>query len=977
MVLPSGAIPASMVEDDISLPSVGASGSIFSAGAGVFPGQRAAVPAGAIPASFVEDDLLSGSSLWGSRAAGAVSGLSFGLADEVGSYGNALIDEGLELFGLAEPATFGQRQESYQEGFRDRLKEYQQQRPIESLAVEAGAGMLLPGGQIKAAKSLSNIQKLKRAAKIGAGYGGLAGFGYAEGGASERAVGAAIGAGAGATLGGIAEGVLAGGGALLKSQAGNEVREWMATRLADEVGAIGNWGDDTAKLTKAQKAILKTFESATDDEILAASERIALADKSGTPITLVEALDIPQGYIDAKTVRTSRGGQDVAEKFLQERRKGVASRIGAILDDISPEDDVFFGSGRLQRASEDIIDTMEGARTKVTKPLYEAAEKEAGGIIEELGDSLLKLPVVQDAIQAARKKYARNLTPNLPDNHYKVLQETQKELNSRIARALKNEDMAFARELTLIKGKIEGAISKQSPKYRQAQSAYETISRSIDRLAGGNFGGKKAPGLIEDVLRANSEKPGQAARALMSKSPTQLKEVRKTFERYGRIDDLRAGVRAAFQDELDRIKGGVLEDKGGARIDRLFGQSNTREKLNALLGEAETNQLWNRIDLEGRIAKGESQIGVDLRSVGSPTEPLRQNREGFLQKISQGIGLDSLAETAAKVFKGDEDEQLMAEIAEKMFSTVDPDEFGNFSRFLSRYNNWKRSVDTAANTAAVAADKAGAISGGSLQGEGGAARIGTIFGATAATAPLAASVYPPSLFQPNADSQQQPSGGSLFAPKATEAPQPPEQLPASQQPSSSSGLFSLSQQSAPSQAPSQNPIEAAFQRMSFGPEQDSQFANDFTGESTVTENSEVIGSLVEAVIQQESAGKPNAVSPKGAQGLMQLMPATGREMMQELGMDPRDYDPFDPELNVTLGTAYLQKLYDMFGDEELALAAYNWGMGNVRKAMRKANSSSWEGIKHLAPTETKKYVPMVLKRREKLIAQSMRATKEV
>jgi soluble lytic murein transglycosylase len=82
--------------------------------------------------------------------------------------------------------------------------------------------------------------------------------------------------------------------------------------------------------------------------------------------------------------------------------------------------------------------------------------------------------------------------------------------------------------------------------------------------------------------------------------------------------------------------------------------------------------------------------------------------------------------------------------------------------------------------------------------------------------------------------------------------------------------------------------------------------------------------LVKAVIKVESDYHPQTVSKKGAQGLMQLIPETARDL--------RVHNPFDPSENIRGGSEYLRRMLDLFNDDlELALAAYNSGPTTVKR----------------------------------------------
>ncbi|WP_147677003.1 lytic transglycosylase domain-containing protein [Algibacter pacificus] len=109
----------------------------------------------------------------------------------------------------------------------------------------------------------------------------------------------------------------------------------------------------------------------------------------------------------------------------------------------------------------------------------------------------------------------------------------------------------------------------------------------------------------------------------------------------------------------------------------------------------------------------------------------------------------------------------------------------------------------------------------------------------------------------------------------------------------------------------------------------------------------------------ESALKPRAKSRVGATGLWQFMYTTGKEY----GLDVSSYvdERSDPIKSTIAATKYLSKLYGLFGDWDLALAAYNSGPGNVTKAIRRSGGyKNYWNIRHNLPRETAGYLPAFL-----------------
>ncbi|HEU4375847.1 MAG TPA: transglycosylase SLT domain-containing protein, partial [Telluria sp.] len=109
----------------------------------------------------------------------------------------------------------------------------------------------------------------------------------------------------------------------------------------------------------------------------------------------------------------------------------------------------------------------------------------------------------------------------------------------------------------------------------------------------------------------------------------------------------------------------------------------------------------------------------------------------------------------------------------------------------------------------------------------------------------------------------------------------------------------------------------------------------------------------------ESAFNPQAYSSANAAGMWQFVPGTGKDFNLKQNMFKDERRGVLASTDAAL--SYLQKLYGMFGDWQLALAAYNWGEGNVQKAIAKNRAlgkpTDFESLSELMPVETRNYVP--------------------
>lgn len=135
-----------------------------------------------------------------------------------------------------------------------------------------------------------------------------------------------------------------------------------------------------------------------------------------------------------------------------------------------------------------------------------------------------------------------------------------------------------------------------------------------------------------------------------------------------------------------------------------------------------------------------------------------------------------------------------------------------------------------------------------------------------------------------------------------------------------------------------------------------QYRDSFT--QILQEENVPVGLLGVALV--ESKFNPFALSPKGARGIWQFMPATA--VRYGLTVQPGNDHRTHPEHSTRAAARYLRYLYEMFGDWKLALASYNWGEGNLQQVIKRTGVRDFNELarRKLLPRETRDYVPAVL-----------------
>ena len=120
--------------------------------------------------------------------------------------------------------------------------------------------------------------------------------------------------------------------------------------------------------------------------------------------------------------------------------------------------------------------------------------------------------------------------------------------------------------------------------------------------------------------------------------------------------------------------------------------------------------------------------------------------------------------------------------------------------------------------------------------------------------------------------------------------------------------------------------------------------------------------LVYAIIKAESNFKEDAISTRGAKGLMQIMDTTALDIAKDLNIEFDYKEILKPEYNIMFGTKYIHMLIEKYGNISLALAAYNAGSGNVDKWIKEGTlNNNGDNIENIPFKETNNYVRKILR----------------
>jgi soluble lytic murein transglycosylase-like protein len=851
--------------------------------------------------------------------------------DLYGRLGTALSfgGQGLTL-GLADEALAGLSALTGGPSYSEQLAAQQAEReamrslyPITAGASEIGGGITSalatgPLGQLRgvfgasrAAPSLASelllgggAPTVAKLAGAGAVQGGIYGAASAEPG--ERLPGGVMGAGVGAVaspvIGKTAQYATEKFGGVL-AKAGTTLKEALAkarTTLGSERGAITLGGDFNA-------TALYTPEEIQLAKVLSQTtpEAISTAEQS-----LQRAGELGKPVFLPEAVQSPSLFQEAklianSPASIEIAKTAIEQRAADATARITESLDVVNPERNVTAGANRLV---EGAKS-LLEDLGIARKKATKGLYEtafertpELtAENAVKLVQNNPRIQQAIKAVRKEL-PELAEKSDTSLEvlHQAQQYLSGKARSLKNKFTAG--KVTEARNALMKAIKEESSDYAEATSTFAQMSKGLTA---------KEQSKIGFLANISPNRPESIGRVFALDADI-ISSLRDDFVAAGRLSEWESGVRAYLQRAVEKAQ------DGRNPINKIIGSPALRNKLRAALSD-KYDAIIEPLTIEQTILKGQREYFA-----GSPTAPLLQRERaleeslGAIQKAMQVMKnpIKEGGKLLAEVLGGSKRPEFYEGYARLLFSAPEQglETIGKVGKLAEALRNARQVGETVGSVAGTAAGRETAAGLDIMQEQLKAKRSKQLGMGAMGTASLTSEL---------ADSDY--TDDEILKALGQEEPAQPAK-----------------------------PISLEKQEIKVGKQ----------NISIPTGDKYAPADLVKAVIMAESAGNANAVSPKGAGGLMQIMPATAKI----LGVKNR----FDPVENVDGGSRYLKEQLVAAAQEtgkedpKLAAAAYNWGPGNLSKAIRQVKAEgedvTWDNIKSIVkvPEETRTYVDRVM-----------------
>jgi len=881
-------------------------------------------PADPVVPSILENpiDAVSSKDWWKSQALqtplALLNGLTFGMGDEITAGGNAVIDalRGKAELGDAYDQRLAQARQIEAEtplstqlttGLLGGFK-----LPIPSLVGKAASALPKAETFVQAAKNAGTLTKAL--AKEGAGYGAAYGFGAGEGGVADRISNAGEGALSGAALSTVLGAPVLAGGELVGLLANSPSKFNPLATSEQKAAAILNEAGGDAIRNMAQESTSPLYKYATVAEATQ-NPKIAQLEQS-----IMKESTLGNSLLNENTIKRQMAQQELLKSIasVPQRTQELAGNeiranvLAPKAERAAAEVEKLYG--RIDESAEVPFKGLRNGISKLVSDTYKA-----GGVPPSI-ESIRR--EVNTLVQMGEVKGK----PNVQTHGY--LQD----LRERASQAwldLKNfNDRKGAAVANQIVRKIDKAILSGDPANRVPFLEAKTAAATSAELYGS--------GAVGSVLR-------------------KLKEGVYSVEDSAVLDKLWTETPKGTEAILKAIGSDAkaIENFRGALRDKILRETTDRDG----------NITWTKYS--DWIKRNKEALTKTIKVDGKPVSIMDGSHVTRLRQIGEDLALfapGSARSTKRLAFRGSEGQPTTAQAlmmaADSGYKKIAP------AWAVGMLNLARKNFDTGINDILARAlmDKDFARV---LVTKTNPANQGRI--ASALRRGIASSRKP--LTPLSRLGSQQLAGGSGSVPtdrktyQSLSAPLPlqrSEEAAAQQLQAKESLPSPKSTTTTPLSKDFNSKLDQALEKALKIIDEGQTMKRDASGISD-----EFIAPIADAVQWQESRGKADAISTKGATGLMQIMPDTAREIAKELGV--KDYDLKDPATNRAFGEYYLKKMLAMFdGDIELALAAYNAGPGRVREWV-KQYGNDWSAISDALKSkgyyqETVAYVPSVKKR---------------